>query len=149
MRVGVADHRGGRDGATHAAEDAGRLVGRPAYRAGFGPFTPGFVTIPFGDAAALEDEVAALTPSQSDRHRGVRDEEVVFREVVSFGAGHLRLARDLNIVRFGRFWRIMADAVVPSAELEVRREKCATRLSALSYVLLKITMFITPSCNSA
>ena len=32
----------------------------PAYRAGFGPFTPGFVTIPFGDAAALE---AAITPN--------------------------------------------------------------------------------------
>ncbi len=29
------------------------------YRDGFGPFTPGFVTIPFGDAAALE---AAITP---------------------------------------------------------------------------------------
>ncbi|MBN1956170.1 MAG: ornithine--oxo-acid transaminase [Anaerolineae bacterium] len=30
------------------------------YRAGFGPLTPGFVTIPFGDAAALE---AAITPN--------------------------------------------------------------------------------------
>lgn len=29
------------------------------YRAGFGPFTPGFVTVPYGDAAALE---AAITP---------------------------------------------------------------------------------------
>jgi ornithine--oxo-acid transaminase len=29
------------------------------YRAGFGPFTPGFVSVPFGDAAALE---AAITP---------------------------------------------------------------------------------------
>jgi ornithine--oxo-acid transaminase len=29
------------------------------YRAGFGPFSPGFVTVPFGDAAALE---AAITP---------------------------------------------------------------------------------------
>ncbi|HCX85397.1 MAG TPA: ornithine--oxo-acid transaminase, partial [Micrococcales bacterium] len=29
-------------------------------RAGFGPFTPGFVTVPFGDADAL---AAALTPS--------------------------------------------------------------------------------------
>ena len=29
------------------------------YRDGFGPFTPGFVTIPFGDATALE---AAITP---------------------------------------------------------------------------------------
>lgn len=30
------------------------------YRAGFGPFTPGFVSIPFGDAAALEK---AITPN--------------------------------------------------------------------------------------
>src|SRR6185312_1435203 len=30
------------------------------YRAGFGPFTPGFGTIPFGDTAALE---AAITPN--------------------------------------------------------------------------------------
>ncbi|NDJ77224.1 MAG: ornithine--oxo-acid transaminase [Chloroflexi bacterium] len=29
------------------------------YRAGFGPFTPGFKTVPYGDAAALE---AAITP---------------------------------------------------------------------------------------
>ena len=31
----------------------------PQYRHGFGPFAPGFVTVPFGDAAALE---AAITP---------------------------------------------------------------------------------------
>jgi ornithine--oxo-acid transaminase len=32
----------------------------PQYRDGFGPFTPGFTTIPFGDAAALEK---AITPN--------------------------------------------------------------------------------------
>jgi ornithine--oxo-acid transaminase len=32
----------------------------PQYRDGFGPFPPGFITIPFGDAAALE---AAITPN--------------------------------------------------------------------------------------
>jgi ornithine--oxo-acid transaminase len=32
----------------------------PQYKEGFGPFTPGFVTIPFGDASALE---AAITPN--------------------------------------------------------------------------------------
>ncbi len=32
----------------------------PSYQAGFGPFTPGFKIIPFGDAAALE---AAITPN--------------------------------------------------------------------------------------
>lgn len=31
----------------------------PSYRRGFGPFAPGFVIVPFGDAAALE---AAITP---------------------------------------------------------------------------------------
>jgi ornithine--oxo-acid transaminase len=31
----------------------------PQYRDGFGPFSPGFVSVPFGDAAALE---AAITP---------------------------------------------------------------------------------------
>jgi ornithine--oxo-acid transaminase len=31
----------------------------PQYRDGFGPFTPGFVTVPYGDATALE---AAITP---------------------------------------------------------------------------------------
>ena len=32
----------------------------PLYKDGFGPFTPGFVTIPFGDAEALE---RAITPN--------------------------------------------------------------------------------------
>jgi ornithine--oxo-acid transaminase len=32
----------------------------PSYREDFGPFTPGFITVPFGDAAALE---GAITPS--------------------------------------------------------------------------------------
>jgi ornithine--oxo-acid transaminase len=32
----------------------------PQYRDGFGPFTPGFVSIPFGDAEALEE---AITPN--------------------------------------------------------------------------------------
>jgi ornithine--oxo-acid transaminase len=32
----------------------------PLYRDGFGPFTPGFVTVPFGDAQALAD---AITPN--------------------------------------------------------------------------------------
>jgi ornithine--oxo-acid transaminase len=31
----------------------------PQYRDGFGPFTPGFITVPFGDSAALE---RAITP---------------------------------------------------------------------------------------
>jgi ornithine--oxo-acid transaminase len=31
----------------------------PGYREGFGPFTPGFITIPYGDAAALEAALEA------------------------------------------------------------------------------------------
>ena len=34
--------------------------GSPLSKKGFGPFTPGFVTVPFGDAAAVE---AAITPN--------------------------------------------------------------------------------------
>lgn len=33
----------------------------PAYRDGFGPFAPGFVSVPFGDAAALEKAMTANT----------------------------------------------------------------------------------------
>jgi ornithine--oxo-acid transaminase len=33
----------------------------PQYRAGFGPFTPGFVIIPYGDADALEQAITANT----------------------------------------------------------------------------------------
>jgi ornithine--oxo-acid transaminase len=33
----------------------------PLYRDGFGPFTPGFVSIPFGDAEALEEAITANT----------------------------------------------------------------------------------------
>lgn len=35
------------------------LSSEPAYRAGFGPFTPGFIRVPFGDIEALR---AAVTP---------------------------------------------------------------------------------------
>ncbi len=33
----------------------------PQYREGFGPFTPGFVTIPYGDAHALEEAITPYT----------------------------------------------------------------------------------------
>jgi ornithine--oxo-acid transaminase len=33
----------------------------PATRSGFGPFTPGFVSVPFGDAGALSDAITAST----------------------------------------------------------------------------------------
>ena len=36
------------------------LSSEPAYRADFGPFTPGFVTVPYGDPSALVD---AITPN--------------------------------------------------------------------------------------
>lgn len=36
------------------------FTSQPAYRKDFGPFTPGFVIVPYGDAAAME---AAITPN--------------------------------------------------------------------------------------
>jgi len=33
----------------------------PSYRHGFGPFTPGFVSVPYGDARAVEDAITAHT----------------------------------------------------------------------------------------
>jgi ornithine--oxo-acid transaminase len=33
----------------------------PQYRNGFGPFTPGFVTVPYGDAQALEEAITSNT----------------------------------------------------------------------------------------
>ena len=47
----------------------------PVARAGFGPFTPGFETVPFGDLEALEaaidDDTVAL-PGRADPGRGGR-----------------------------------------------------------------------------
>ena len=37
----------------------------PAARKSFGPFTPGFETVPFGDLAALEAALDDRTPSPS------------------------------------------------------------------------------------
>ncbi len=59
------------------------------YRDGFGPFTPGFVTVPFGDAAALE---AAITP-----HTAAFIVEPIQGEagIVVPRAGYLRAVRDI------------------------------------------------------
>ncbi len=58
------------DGQAEIIACAGNFAGRtisiisfssePQYRAGFGPYTPGFKLVPFGDARALE---AAITPN--------------------------------------------------------------------------------------
>lgn len=62
--------KGVSDGQAEIIACAGNFAGRtitiisfssdPQYRAGFGPFTPGFKVIPYGDADALE---AAITPN--------------------------------------------------------------------------------------
>jgi ornithine--oxo-acid transaminase len=61
----------------------------PQYRDGFGPFTPGFVTIPYGDAAVLE---AAITP-----HTVAFLVEPIQGEggVIMPPDGYLRQARDI------------------------------------------------------
>ncbi len=61
----------------------------PQYRAGFGPFTPGFVTVPYGDADALE---AAITPNTV-----AFSVEPIQGEggVIVPPAGYLRRVRDL------------------------------------------------------
>ena len=63
-------HKGVPDGAAEIIVATDNFHGRtttiisfstePEYREGFGPFTPGFVIVPYGDAAALE---AAITPN--------------------------------------------------------------------------------------
>ncbi|HVL57837.1 MAG TPA: ornithine--oxo-acid transaminase [Burkholderiaceae bacterium] len=61
----------------------------PQYRDGFGPLTPGFVSVPFGDAAALE---AAITP-----HTAAFLVEPVQGEagIIVPPAGYLRAAREI------------------------------------------------------
>jgi ornithine--oxo-acid transaminase len=64
------DVKGVPDGAAEIIACDGNFAGRtisiisfssePLYRAGFGPFTPGFTLVPYGDADALE---AAITPN--------------------------------------------------------------------------------------
>ncbi len=54
------DHRLRRTTSTAAPSTIVSFSTDPDARDGFGPFTPGFVTVPFGDAAALE---AAITPN--------------------------------------------------------------------------------------
>jgi ornithine--oxo-acid transaminase len=64
------DVKGVADGAAEIIACQGNFAGRtisvvsfssePLYRAGFGPFTPGFTLVPYGDADAFE---AAITPN--------------------------------------------------------------------------------------
>ena len=64
------DVKGVPDGAAEIIACEGNFAGRtitiisfssePLYRDGFGPFTPGFTLVPYGDADALE---AAITPN--------------------------------------------------------------------------------------
>ncbi|PYI52561.1 ornithine--oxo-acid transaminase [Paenibacillus flagellatus] len=65
------DKKGVPDGQAEIVVCAGNFHGRtitvtsfsssPAYRRGFGPFTPGFVIVPYGDAAALERAISPNT----------------------------------------------------------------------------------------
>ena len=70
VRRHAHDRRGIAEGAAEIIVAAGNFHGRtttivgfssePDYRRGFGPFAPGFVTVPFGDAAAVR---AAIGPN--------------------------------------------------------------------------------------
>ncbi len=61
----------------------------PSYRAGFGPFTPGFVVVPYGDAAAIE---AAITPNTA----GVLIEPIQGEAgIIVPPDGYLRAIRDI------------------------------------------------------
>src|SRR3990172_4257980 len=93
------DVKGAPDGQAEIITFAGNFHGRtttsvsfprePQYKAGFGPLTPGFVTVPYGDAAALE---RAITP-----HTVAVLIEPIQGEagVVIPPAGYLRSVRDL------------------------------------------------------
>ncbi|HSD48876.1 MAG TPA: aminotransferase class III-fold pyridoxal phosphate-dependent enzyme, partial [Actinomycetota bacterium] len=69
-RKWAVDVKGVPDGQAEIIACEGNFAGRtistisfssePTYRAGFGPFTPGFSLVPYGDADALE---AAITPN--------------------------------------------------------------------------------------
>jgi ornithine--oxo-acid transaminase len=69
-RKWACDVKGVPDGAAEIIACDGNFAGRtisiisfssePLYRSGFGPFTPGFTLVPYGDADALE---AAITPN--------------------------------------------------------------------------------------
>ncbi len=86
-------------GQAHILVAAGNFAGRTTtiigfsseaqYRDGFGPFTPGFSSVPFGDAAALE---AAITP-----HTAAFLVEPVQGEagIIVPPAGYLKAVRDI------------------------------------------------------
>ena len=82
-QVGPIRSRASPDGRAEIIVAAGNFAGRTTtivgfsseaqYRDGFGPFAPGFVSVPFGDAAALEAAITpntAALPGRADSGRG-------------------------------------------------------------------------------
>jgi ornithine--oxo-acid transaminase len=68
----------------------------PAYRRHFGPFTPGFSSVPFGDAAALE---AALTPETAAvLLEPIQAEAGIVLPPPGYLAGVRRLCRARNVL---------------------------------------------------
>jgi ornithine aminotransferase len=95
-----------------------------SYRDGFGPFAPGFVSVPFGDAAALE---AAIRPETA----AVLIEPIQGEAgIIVPPAGYLRLVREIcdrhrvlmivdevqsGLGRTGRWFAFQHDCIVPDA----------------------------------
>jgi ornithine--oxo-acid transaminase len=68
----------------------------PAYRYGFGPFTPGFVIVPYGDLAALE---AAITPRTcAFLVEPIQCEAGVIIPPTGYVAGAASLCRERNVL---------------------------------------------------
>ncbi len=96
----------------------------PAARAGFGPFTPGFVTVPYGDVAALaaaidEDTVAVLLEPIQGEAGVIIPPEGYLREVRGLCTDHrvLMLADEIQsgLGRTGATFACDHEAVVPDA----------------------------------
>ena len=128
------EHKGIPDGRAKIAVMGGNFHGRtttivgfsddPSARDGFGPFTPGFVRVPFGDAAALaraidEDTVAVLLEPIQGESGVIIPPDGYLEAVRSLCTGRnvLMLADEIQsgLGRTGRTFACDHEGVVPDA----------------------------------